>query len=221
MYLRRWKKGYAPRANREGLVPKTPWFQIFNLSNWVNFCCLKPPPLLYFVTAALRNKYNSSRKVPHSDWWKLTSLSLLFASFLKKLLQYIISSVAQSCLTLCNSMDCSMPDFLPCPSPTPRVYSNSCPSSRWRHPAISASVVPFSCLQSLPASGAFPVSQFFASNGQSIGVSVSASVLLMNIQDWFPLVWTGWISLQSKGLSKVFSNTTVQKHYFFGIQLSL
>ena len=111
---------------------------------------------------------------------------------------------------------------LPCPSPTPRAYSNSCPSSRWCHPTISSSVVSFSsCLQSFPASGSFPVSQFFTSGGQSIRVSASASVLPMNIQDWFPLGWTGWISLQSKGLSRVFSNTTVQKHQFFSTQLCL
>ena len=100
----------------------------------------------------------------------------------------------------------------PCLSPTPRVYSNSCPSSRWCHPAISSSVIPFSsCPQSLPASGSSTMSQLFAWGGQSIGVSASASVLLMNTQDWSPLGWTGWISLQSKGLSRVFSNTTVQK----------
>ena len=105
---------------------------------------------------------------------------------------------------------------LPCSSPTPRAYSNSCPLSQWCHPTISSSVIPFSsCLQSFPASGSFPVSQFFASGGQSIGVSALASVLLMNIQGWFPLGWTGWISLQSKGLSRVFSNTTVQKHQYF------
>ena len=105
----------------------------------------------------------------------------------------------------------------PCPSPTPRVYSNSCPSSWWCHPTILSFVVPFSShLQSFPASGSFQMSQFFASGGQSIGVSASASVLPMDIQDWFPLGWTGWIFLQSKGLSRVFSNTTVQKHQFFG-----
>ena len=110
----------------------------------------------------------------------------------------------------------------PCPSPTPGVYSNSCPSSRWYHPTISSSVIPFSShLQSLPASGSFPMSWFFASGGQSIRASASASVLPVNIQRWFPLGWTGWISLQSKGLSRVFSNTTVQKHQFFGTQLSL
>ena len=110
----------------------------------------------------------------------------------------------------------------PCTSPTPGACSNSCPSSQWCHPFISSSVIPFSsCLQSFLASGSFPMSQFFASGGQSIGVSASASVLLMNIQDWFPLQWTGWISLQCKGLWRVFSNTTVQKHQFFGTQLSL
>ena len=109
----------------------------------------------------------------------------------------------------------------PCPSPTPRVHSNSCPSSQWCHPAISSSVVPFSsCPQSLPPSGSFPMSQLFAWGSQNIGVSASASVLPMNTQDWSPLGWTGWISLQSNGLSGVFSNTTVQKHQFFSAQLS-
>ena len=110
---------------------------------------------------------------------------------------------------------------LRCPSPTSRVYSNSCPLSWWCHPTISSSVIHFSFLQSFPGSGSFPVSQFFSSGGQSIGISVSISVLPMNIQDWFPLGWTGWISLQSKGLSRVFSNTTVQKHQFFSAWLSL
>ena len=109
----------------------------------------------------------------------------------------------------------------PCPSPGPGVYSNSCPSSRWCHPAISSSVVPFSsCPQSLPASESFTISQLFAWGGQSTGVSASASVLPMNTQDWSPLEWTGWISLQSKGFSRLFSNTTVQKHQFFSTQLS-
>ena len=108
-----------------------------------------------------------------------------------------------------------------CPSPTPGVYSNSCPLSRWCHPTILSSVDPFSFrLQSFPASGSFPVSQFFTSGGQSIGISASTSVLPMNTQDWCPLRWTGWMSLQSKGLSRVFSNTTVQKHQFFGTQIS-
>ena len=110
----------------------------------------------------------------------------------------------------------------PCPSPTPRVYPNSCPLSQWCHPTISSSVIPFSsCLQSFPTSGSHIMSQFFTSGGQNIGVSASTSVLPMNTQDWSPLGWTGWISLQSKGLLRVFSNTTVQKHQFFGAQLSL
>ena len=108
----------------------------------------------------------------------------------------------------------------PCPSPTPGAYSNSCPLSQWCHPTIS-SIVPFSsCPQSFPASGSFQMSQLLAWGGQSIRVSASTSVLPMNIQDWFPLGWTGWISLQSKGLSRLFSNTTVQKHQFFGSQPS-
>ena len=109
----------------------------------------------------------------------------------------------------------------PCPSPTPRVHQHSRASNWWCHPAISSSVVPFfSCPQSLPASESFPMSQPFAWGGQSTGVSASASVLPMNTQNWSPLGWTGWISLQSKGLSRVFSNTTVQKHQFFDAQLS-
>ena len=108
-----------------------------------------------------------------------------------------------------------------CPSLTPGVHSNSFPLSQWWHPTISSLVVPLSsCPQSLPGSGSFQMSQFFASGGQSIGVSASISVLPMNMQDWFPLEWTGWISLQSKGLSRVFSNTTVQKRQFFRTQLS-
>ena len=108
----------------------------------------------------------------------------------------------------------------PCPSPTPGVHSNSRPSSQWCHPAISSSVFPFSsCPQSLPASESFPMSQLFAWGGQSTGVSALASFLSKNTQDWSPSEWTGWISLQSKGLSRVFSNTTVQKHQFFSAQL--
>ena len=112
--------------------------------------------------------------------------------------------------------------MLPCPSPTPGACSNSCPLSQWCHPTISSSDIPFSShLQSFPASGSFPVIQLFTWGGQSIGASGSASVLTVNNQGWFPLGWTGWISLQSKGLSRVFSNTTVQKHQFFRAQLSL
>ena len=110
----------------------------------------------------------------------------------------------------------------PCPSPTAGIYPNPCPLSQWCHPTIFASVIPFSsCPQSFPASGSFLMNQLFASRGQSIGVSASTSVLPMNTQDWSHLGWTGWISLQSKGLSRVFSNTTVQKHQFFSAQLSL
>ena len=110
----------------------------------------------------------------------------------------------------------------PCPSPTPGVYLNSCPLSWWCHSTISSSVIPFSsCLQTVPVSGSFQMSQFFTSGGQNIGVLASASVLTMNTQDWFPIWRTGWIFLQSKGLSRVFSNTTVQRHQFFSAQLSL
>ena len=130
-------------------------------------------------------------------------------------------SVTQSCPTLCDPMDCSMPG-LPVHHQPPEACSDSCPSHRWCHPTISSSVVPFSCcLQSFPASGSFPRTQFIASDGQSIGVSASASALPVNIQEWFPLGWTGWISFLSKGLSRVFSNTTIQRHQFFSAQLSL
>ena len=137
---------------------------------------------------------------------------------------YNLTSVQFSCSVVSDSLQPHGLQHarLPCPSPTPRTCSNSCPSSRCCHPTISSSVVPFSfCLQSFPASGSLPMSQFFTSGGRSIGASASASVLPMNIQDWFPLGWTGWISLLSKGLSRIFSKTTVQKHQFFGAQLSL
>ena len=135
----------------------------------------------------------------------------------------IFSSVQFSCLFVSDSLRPheSQHTRPPCPSPTPGVHSDSRPSSQWCHPAISSSVVLFSsCPQSLPASGSFPMSQLFTWGGQSIGASALASVLPMNTQDWSPLEWTGWISLQSKGLSRVFSNTTVQKHQFFSAQLS-
>ena len=110
----------------------------------------------------------------------------------------------------------------PCPSPTPRVHPNPCPLSRWCHPTISSSVVPFSsCSQSFPASGSFQMGELFTSGGQSIGVSASTSVLPINTQDWSPLGWTDWISLQSKGLSRVFANNIVQKRQFFGTQISV
>ena len=154
-------------------------------------------------------------------WECLSSVYTQFyntLNYIPKICSGQFSSVAQSCLTLCNPVDV----WRPCPLPTPRPCSNSCPSSRWGHPAISSSVIPFSsCLQFFPESGSFPRSQFFPSGGQSTGILALASVLPMNIQDWFLLGVTGWISLQSKGLSKVFCNTTVQKHQFFSAQLSL
>ena len=130
------------------------------------------------------------------------------------------SSATQSCLTFCDPMDCSPPG-LPVHHQLPELAQTHVHWVGWCHRTISSSVVPFSCLQTFPASGSFPMSQFFASDGQSIGVSASTSVLPINIQDWFPLGWTGWISLHSKGLWKVFSNTTVQKHQFFCAKLSL
>ena len=150
--------------------------------------------------------------------------------FLKK---YVVVHLLSP--TLCNPMDYRsssiqsivMSDSLRphgqprCPSPTPRAYSNSCPLSQWYHPTITSSVVTFSHLQYFPPSGSFQMSQFFATGAQSIGASTSASILPMNIQDKFPLGWTGCISLPSKGLSRVFSNTTVQKHQFSTTQLSL
>ena len=136
---------------------------------------------------------------------------------------YLLSQSVQFSLSV--ESDSSLPHGLqhsrpPCPSPTPGVYPDSCPLSRWCHSTISSSVVPFSCFQSFPTSGSFQMSQLFTPGGQNIGVSASASILPMNTQDWSPSGWTGWISLQSKGLSRVFSNTTVQKHQFFGAQLS-
>ena len=133
-------------------------------------------------------------------------------------------SVQFSCSVVSDSLRPHEPQHAspPCPSPTPGVYPNPCPLSQWCHPAISSSVIPFSsCHQSFPPSRSLPMIQLFVSGGQSIGVSASTSVLPRNTQDWSNLGWTGWISLQSKGLSRVLSNTTVQKHQFFGVQLSL
>ena len=156
-----------------------------------------------------------------TNYWFLRKLSLCAIHNVrgkKQTLQF--SSVSQSCPTL----QPHRPQYARplCPSPTPGVHPNPCALSWWCNLAILSSVIPFSsCLQSFPASGSFPMSQLFSSGGQSIGVAASISVLPMNIQDWFPLGWTGWISLQSKGLARVFSNTTVQKHQFFSAQLSL
>ena len=150
--------------------------------------------------------------------WKV--LKIVSVAYLSLLCRYSVqfshSVVSDSLLP--HALQRTRP---PCTSPTPGVYPNSCPLNQWWHPTISSSVIPFSShLQSSPASGAFPGSHFFTSGGQSIGASASASILPMNTQDWFPLGWNGWISLQSKGLSRVFSNTTVQKHQFLGTQLS-
>ena len=150
--------------------------------------------------------------------WNILHDILYFRSQIRPSVHF--GAVAQSCPTL-QSRE-SQHARPPCPSSTPGVHSNSRPSSQWCHPAISFSVAPFySCPLSLPASGSFLMSQLFTLGGQSIGASASASVPAMNTQDWSPLEWTGWISLQSKGLSRVFSNTTVQKHQFFGHPLSL
>ena len=147
-----------------------------------------------------------------------------FRSIKTKAIYSSHSSVHFSCSVVSDSLQPHEPQHArpPCPSPTPGVYSNSCPLIQWCQATISSSVIPISsCHQCFPASGSFQMSPFFASRGQSTGVSASVSVLPVNIQDWFPLRWTGWISLQSKGLSRVFSNTTVQKHQFFSAQLSL
>ena len=150
----------------------------------------------------------------------LRKRSIIFGTRRSLLASYQSSSVAQSCLTLQpHELQHTRPL---CPSPTPGAYPNSCPLSQWCHPTISSSVIPFSShLQSFPASGSFQMSQLFSSGGQSNKVSASTSVLPVKTQDWSPLGWIGWISLQSKGLSRVFSNTTIQKHQFFSAQLSL
>ena len=135
---------------------------------------------------------------------------------------YPKSSVQFSCSVMSDSLQLHEPQHTrpPCESPTPGVHPNRRPLSQWSHPNILSSIIPFSsCPQSFPESGSFQMSQLFASGGQNIGVSASTSVLQMNTQEWSPLRWTGWISLQSKGLSRVFSNTIVQKHQFFRAQL--
>ena len=174
------------------------------------------------------------------NWWQNKSFDFLiecsfikaksrqrtFSQCLKSLREGILSftSVQFSCSVVSHSLRPHESQHArpPCPSPTPRVHPNSCPSSQWCHPAISPSVIPYSsCPQSFPAPGSFPMSQLFASGGQSIGVSASASILPVAIQGWFPLGLTGLISLLPKGLSRVFSSPTVWKHQFFGVQLSL
>ena len=172
---------------------------------------------ILFLCNSLKS-YSSVAKPSQFKW------PLLHSHHLYHSIPNSFSSVQFSCLVVSDSW---RPHGLqharpPCPSPAPRVYSNSCPLSRWYHPTISSSVIPFSSclLQSFPASGSFQMSQLFTSGGQSIRVSALTSVLPVNTQDW-SLGWTGWISLQSKELSRVFTNTTVQKHQFFGAQLSL
>ena len=160
---------------------------------------------LHQTKTLLHNKGNHQQNEKTSYWMR--------ENICKSYIQF--NSVQFSCLVMSDSLWCHGLQHTrpPCPSPTPGAPSNSCPLSGWCHPAISSSVIPVSShLQSFPASGPFPVSQFFALGGQSIGVSASASVLPMNIQDWFSLGWTGWISLQSKGPSRFFSNITIQKH---------
>ena len=171
------------------------------------------------VLKTQREIFISETIVEYSEDWggNLYARSNMFQAY--DMIQF--SSVTQLWLTLCHPHE---PQHArpPCPSPTPGVYPNSCPLSQWCHPTISSSVVLFSfCLQSFPKSGSFPMSQLFALGSQNIGVSALASVLPMNTQDWSPLGWTCWISLQSKGLSRVFSNTTVQKHQIFSAQLGL
>ena len=170
--------------------------------------------------------YISHRKTNTKHFGQFVNVEIAFGNWTnlkgekKSPVSVQFSSVSQSCLTLQpHELQHARP---PSPSPTPVVYPNPCPLSRWCHPIISSSVVPFSSgPQSFPTSGSFQMSQLFTLGGQSIGVSASTSVLPMNTQDWSPLGWTSWASLQSKGLSRVFSNTTLQKHQFFGAQLYL
>ena len=187
--------------------------------------------LLYLTKAEKKKKkrgncFNLTQIVRH--WWEgyLSSFTIRAKNIYEchSIKNLTFSSVQVSHSVLHNSLQPHglQNARLPCPSPIPGACSNSCPSSQWCHPTISSSIVPFSsCPQSFPASGSFPMSQFFTSGGQSIVVSASASVLPMNNRDWSPLGWTGWISLQSKGLSRVFFNNTVQKHQFFSAQPSL
>ena len=153
--------------------------------------------------------------------WERSEIEGKGAESFKDRMLVQFNSVTQFCPTLFDPMDCSMPGF-PVHHQLPDLAQTQCPTSWWCHPAILSSAIPFSYLQSSPASRSFQMSQFFALGGQDIGASTSASVLPMNTQDWFPLGWTGWLSLLSKGLSRAFSITTIQKHQFsFGVQLSL
>ena len=183
-------------------------------TKWKNFppCCIL---ILGYLLPIDEWKVPSDLKKLHA-YISIHSVSLIIYKVNNNIMSIKFSLVAQSCPTLCNPK--TVAPLAPCSSQTPGACSNSCPSS----PTISSSVTPFSShFQSFPASESFPRNQFFASGGQSIGVSASVSVLPMNIRDWFPLGWIGWISLQSKGLSRVYTNTIVQEHQFFSAQLSL
>ena len=177
-------------------------------------------------TASSFRIWNSSTGIPSTPlalFVMMLPKAHLTSHFRMSVSRWVISSVQFSSSVMSDSLRPHEYQHArpPCPSPTPGVHSDSCPSSQWCQPAISSSVVPFSsCPQSLPESESFPMSQLFASGGQSTGVSALASVLPKNTQDWSTLEWTGWISLQPKGLSRVFSNTTVQKHQFFSAQPS-
>ena len=178
-----------------------------SFSSW-----FQSPFQISYIFASLFNSLHLD--FPKQYWWKTErqEMCLIHHSIFKVQHFFILFSSVELLSHVWLFMTHGLHHArLPCPSLTCGVYSKSCPRSRWYHPTILSSAVPFSCLQSFPASGSFPVSQFFASGGQSIEISASASVFPMNIQGWFPLGWTGWISLQSKGLSRVFANT-VQKH---------
>ena len=185
---------------------------------WVLNMCNKN--LLQPYSYLMRIPYNRYIMTEYFQFSPFVYMTAIYFTYLQAISSVQFSSVAQSFLTLQSQV--LKHTRLPCPSPTPGTYSNSCPLSLWCHPTISSSVIPFSsCLQSFSASGSLQLSQFFESGGQSIGVSASASAFPMNIQDWSPLGRTDWITLLFKGLSKVFSNTTIQKHQFFSAQLSL
>ena len=218
-------------GNWKGTIQPLSDFSLFRIIySKRTFCHLAGPQLtgqsLHHVE--MGREVQLQGKGCRSEHW--SSDAFISSKFFRTRREYIsLMALSKFCLVQFSHSFAS--DFLqtqglqhirpPCPSPTPRVYPNSYPLSRWCHPTISSSVVPFSsCPQSFPASGSFQMSQPFASGGQSTGVSASTSVLPMNAQDWSPLGWTGWTSLQSKGLSRFFSNTTVKKHQFFGTQLS-
>ena len=182
--------------------------ELVMLSNRLILCCF-----LLLLSVFLNIRVSSTELAICIRWSKYWSISISPAN----------DSIQFSCSVMSDSLRPQEPQHArpPCQKPNPRVYPNPCPLNQWCHPTISSSIIPFSCLQSFPASGSFQMSQPFASGGQNIGVLASTSVLPMNTQDWSPLGWTGWICLQSKGLLSVFSNTTIQKHQFFSTQLSL